>query len=180
MKIGFISDTHGDYEKFLLSMEILNVCDYIIHTGDVLDYGVNELSFFTIDLKNMNNIFFVRGNNDFFDYSIIGKPLAKYEDIFEFDDGKDSVKILATHSHKSPINIMHQMAISKGCKILAYGHTHVKKLENNGGIIIINPGSPSRPRDSYASVGMLDTVENKISLIDIRNLKILKEIKFKE
>ena len=33
-----------------------------------------------------------------------------------------------------------------GCNVALYGHTHIPKLDYDGKLYIINPGSPSCPR----------------------------------
>ena len=37
-------------------------------------------------------------------------------------------------------------AQAKGCKIAMYGHTHMPLIENEDGILVINPGSLTYPR----------------------------------
>ena len=39
MKIGIISDTHGDLVQVEKALKILEDCKYIIHCGDVLYHG---------------------------------------------------------------------------------------------------------------------------------------------
>jgi uncharacterized protein len=37
-----------------------------------------------------------------------------------------------------------------GCDVVAYGHTHLPELEENGGVWIVNPGSPTERRRAPA------------------------------
>ncbi len=51
--------------------------------------------------------------------------------------------------------------------IMIEGHSHVKKLERHGEAILVNPGSPSNPRDGIASYAV---VENEtISLVAVNS-----------
>ena len=55
-KIGIISDTHGLLRPEVL--EILKDCKYILHAGDVNKDEILDV------LRNMGNLYVVRGNND--------------------------------------------------------------------------------------------------------------------
>ena len=60
------------------------------------------------------------------------------------------------------------------CDILVYGHTHVKKLEKKDNLIILNPGSPSRPRDYAPSFAILE--DKVIALYNADNFEIIEKL----
>ena len=60
--------------------------------------------------------------------------------------------------------------------MIVTGHTHIKVLDEKDGIILLNPGSTTIPKDGKASVAKMD--DEKIMLIDIYTGEILKEIKY--
>ena len=55
-RIGIIADTHGLLRPEVL--EVLEMCDYIIHAGDINKAEVLE------ELKRIAPVYAVRGNND--------------------------------------------------------------------------------------------------------------------
>jgi hypothetical protein len=46
---------------------------------------------------------------------------------------------------------MVDIAKNNGCKIILYGHTHIKKIEELDGLYIINPGSITKPRNKESN-----------------------------
>ena len=135
MKIVFVSDTHGDEEALKNIVEFSKGYDAIIHTGDVLPYGVAHSCFISDYISTLDNIYFVRGNTDYFDRE------TKDTEIFEID-GK---KVILTHGHlfgvKSNLKELEEKAISEKVDICIFGHTHKEYMEERNGIIYLNPGA---------------------------------------
>src|SRR5699024_7373594 len=113
--------------------------DLILHAGDT-----------TSDAKNIAyetgiECICVRGNNDFFDYI--------NEDCELIDIGE--YRILLTHGHKENIYNGYQKLLNKaknyGANIVIFGHTHVYLNKKYNDILLLNPGSPSLPRDGKPS-----------------------------
>lgn len=157
MEILVTSDTHG---------EISLVCDYIknnkvdflIHAGD---YSKDALS-----ISNLTGISYitVKGNNDYSDHT------NSYEQIFPI--GENS--ILLVHGHKENVHSskkqLIQKAIAYDCNIVIFGHTHryYNEYMENIGLHLINPGSPSLPRDNKPGFVILDVEDNiNIERIDL-------------
>ncbi|MCM1130906.1 MAG: metallophosphoesterase [Roseburia sp.] len=144
MKILVLSDSHHtpleslDYKKY----------DVVIHCGD---YG-NCLTSLT-----KNQVFFVRGNCDFFgeDYlffSLYGK------------------KIFVTHGHRENVkyglNRLIYKSLEMGANITLFGHTHQQICFQEEGILFLNPGS-------YPS-GYIEINEEEIKLHQNGKLKRIK------
>lgn len=150
MKILITSDTHGHYEK--ISDLILSEGDFdlMLHAGD----GVEDCKH--INYETGINYHVVKGNNDFYSNELYNKII----DI-------EGHKILLTHGHKENVDfslagLMDKADISS-CDIVIFGHIHRYINISRSGILFLNPGSPSLPRDGMASA-MIMTVENKIKI----------------
>ena len=63
-------------------------------------------------------------------------------------------------------------AQAKGCKIAMYGHTHMPLIENEDGILVINPGSLTYPRQRgrRPSYAVMQIEEGKDPQVEIRYL----------
>lgn len=145
MDFLIVSDSHGSsYEIVRAWDRQVKRPDYLIHCGD----GASDLS----GWENEENlrIVRVRGNCDFF----LGKESdVPRETILECEGHR----ILITHGHlhsvKSGYSRLIADAVSEGCDIALFGHTHdpygecISEGEEVGGVILprpfylFNPGS---------------------------------------
>lgn len=174
MKIGFVSDTHGDDYGFQKAVEFMKGYDAIIHTGDVLSYGSSSPCFITEYIKTLSNIYFVRGNGDYFDgIALMGKPIDEYEKIFTFGN----LRIFATHGFVHSMEKYEKKAIEQNCQIIVSGHTHVKRLYEDNGLVVLNPGSTSRPRDYIPSFAYLE--DDVLKLYNLDTFEVMRELKIK-
>ena len=104
MRIGILSDTHGSYDDFMKALKMIGEVDCYIHLGDVLYHGPrNDLPGkydprrLAEQIKNMDNIYFVKGNCDSeVDEMVTGKSIHENYLIKDFGD----VRIFATHGHR--------------------------------------------------------------------------------
>lgn len=133
MKILIVSDTHRSNALYLQLVEKYEPLDMIIHCGDI------EGSELTISKASDCPVHMVAGNNDFFSQ-------IPMED--EFYIGK--YKVFLTHGHHYYISMGNELlkdeARSRGADIVMYGHTHRPVIEQDGNILVINPGSLTYPR----------------------------------
>ncbi len=133
MKILIVSDTHGRNEGYLELLEKSEKMDMVIHCGDV------EGSEYLISQAAGCKAVIVQGNNDFF--SDLPKEavvrIGKY-------------KALVTHGHSYYVNMGYQHLVReakrKKIEIVIYGHTHRPVITREEGILVLNPGSLSYPR----------------------------------
>ena len=151
MKWLIASDIHGSYyycEKLIKRFEE-EKADKLLILGDVLYHGPrNDLPKDyapkkVIELLNnmKDKIMCVRGNCDTeVDQMVLDFPvLADYGIIIVGDK-----MIYATHGHKyNPDNLP---PLQNGDALL-FGHIHVPKCYINDGILILNPGSVSIPKE---------------------------------
>ena len=147
LRIVVLSDTHGNYFN-LESIILRNTdADWIIHLGD----GEHELDNFILSHQKLApKIIHVAGNCDFDSLSndVFVLPVLDH-------------KILATHGHlygvSGSLDRLKNLALTNGCDIVLFGHTHVRYQSNENGLYIMNPGSASLPRDGKKpSFGHID------------------------
>lgn len=185
MRIALISDIHGNYPALMAVLARIQKenCDLVVSLGDIAGYYcmINEC----IDLCRKNNVVNILGNHDY--YLISGEacprsttaniclelqrriitpenldwlrgsipmyrhfncwfvhggwddPLDEYVDLFDFDKFSDC-----------------------GVTIFASGHTHIQKIQKNGPLIYINPGSVGQPRDGdpRAAFAIIDSARD--------------------
>jgi hypothetical protein len=159
-KIYICSDIHNDYLAFQSFIEKARECPIII-CGDLTPSSQN---FSTIFSQLNNDLYMVKGNCDnAYDFSIANINIPARIQIENFFNKN----VLITHGDiiKNPS----QSSIELNCgDIFISGHTHVPQLyTDENGVIILNPGSLSRPRGKFdSSYATLD--KNKI---EIRTLK---------
>ena len=146
MKAIVFSDSHDRVSLMEdLAKKYLSRIDCIIHLGDCTED--------TAALRELGKpLFQVRGNNDYDSLY----PLERTVSLA----GK---RIYMTHGHRQKVywntDVLYYTAAQEQADVALFGHTHVPYLENEGGIIIMNPGSISLPRGgSGLTLGFL-TVE---------------------
>lgn len=144
MRIGVISDTHGDIEAAETVIKERDDLDLIIHLGDHYDDGIKLKEKIGIPLIG------VRGNCDSY-------VAAEDERVYE----AKGHKILMIHGHqygvKSDLNRLYYRALELGCDLALYGHTHIPISITFGNVMILNPGSLCLPMGgSKPSYGIIE------------------------
>jgi len=128
MKIGLLSDTHGDLDKQVFHH--FEQCDEIWHAGDVGDIEIIR------ELEAFKPLQAVHGNID---------GLAVRQDCPEdLHFTRGGLKIFLTHiAGKPPLfnprvqNIIHEQRPD----ILVCGHTHILRVLKHQNIFYLNPGA---------------------------------------
>ncbi|MCL2610224.1 MAG: phosphodiesterase [Defluviitaleaceae bacterium] len=179
MKLLIASDIHGSLKAAKLVIEIFNKeeADYLLFLGDIMYHGprnpqpaeyspaevaksFNEIACYTIA---------VRGNCDSeVDQMLLNFPInADYQNIIL---GKN--KLFATHGHIYELNNLPKN-LQKG-DVFAFGHIHVPILEERDGIIILNPGSASLPKENNPpTYAILDDKKIEIKTFEEKILSVL-------
>lgn len=142
MRIGVISDTHGNINAIERVINKAGEVDAWLHCGD---YSNDTVKMAELTDKP---IYSVRGNCDF----ISNAPLNMVVEL----GGK---RIYMTHGHMEGVNSgtlsLINAALEKECDIAVYGHTHISDVEY-AKVLVVNPGSPSKPlgglEPSYAVI----------------------------
>jgi putative phosphoesterase len=143
MKIGVISDTHGDRRCIERAVARVGTTDFWLHAGD---HSWDSLSL--AELTGLP-VASVAGNCD-------GAAAAKPDEFLEFA----GCRIWLTHGHRHHVREGHDdllfWARKYEVQIVIYGHTHIPEIHWDQDLLIFNPGSASRPRGGFpASCGLI-------------------------
>ncbi|WDP93009.1 MAG: YfcE family phosphodiesterase [Desulfobacter sp.] len=163
------ADIHGSLGAWLTVRALLSGDDSLAVAGDLFDtrygnYGNPDFQPDEIrsDLRALNHsLHYVYGNCDAASFC----PGYENEKIFEVF-GK---RIGIHHGHRA-------FSDSIGLDVLIQGHTHLCHLERQNGLILMNPGSITSPRNQLATYGMVDA--NGAALVELKSGKILAAIPF--
>lgn len=179
MKLGFISDTHGGYENTVRVLERLNSCDKICHLGDVLYHGPRNDIPETYDpqalaqlLAGRKDIIYVRGNCDAdVDETVTGQDLSQKSRVVSVDN----YRFYLVHGYEETEEERIEKAKEFGCRVVVTGHTHVKVLQEKDGVILLNPGSTTIPKDGTASCAVYEN--GQIQLLELETGNVLKKLR---
>ena len=138
MKIGIVSDTHGSLPAMRKIAIAAPPVSYWLHGGD---YGIDGEYFQDMVSATVRS---VAGNCD-----VMRGPVAAKPDIFLEEEG---YKIWLTHGHlymneTRSVKELAWWGRRLEQDIVIFGHIHVPVFERLNGVWLINPGSPSRPRE---------------------------------
>lgn len=148
MKIGVMSDSHGNLKAVKKAVEEMGQVDVIIHLGDYVEDALY--------LRTLTNIpvHILKGNLDSFanDGSMV------------LETTLGGLKFFASHGHKygvkSDLQWIYYAGREKNAQVILYGHTHCAYIEDDGRILIMNPGSVGAPRVGDPESYGLITIEN--------------------
>lgn len=162
LKIGLIADTHIPEAMPELPSQIRNVfatVDLILHAGDLHCLEVLDW------LETIAPVQAARGNGD--DGSG-GRPVVP-------DDPRlQEAQVIAwqhwrigvVHDVLDPVEMPHwpiqrtmQRYFGSATDIIVCGHTHVECIQQHDGVWVINPGSPTYPRNLMAQPGTVGVLE---------------------
>lgn len=150
MKILVVSDTHGYTENLDKVLEREKNIEMMIHCGDV--EGDER---YIRERTGGYPCCIVKGNNDYFS----DLPKGLVFDIFNY-------KIMVTHGHNYGVSMstdgLREEARLRGVQIVLFGHTHRPFVEEKNGIVLMNPGSLTYPRQANhkASYILMEIEEN--------------------
>lgn len=124
------SDSHGRTDR-LKQLEKVKA-DLYLFAGDLTD-----------DPEKINSWTAIAGNNDI--YLGVDLPEAAVIPV-------DGHQILLVHGHQFPSSgrkiRLARLARQYDCDIVVYGHSHVPDMDQVDGVVLLNPGSVYRSRDS--------------------------------
>lgn len=144
MKIGIVSDSHGDMESLRAAVSQMGKIDMLIHAGDHYNDAL------TLSKEIETQVSAVTGNCDW--------PVPGMDEKIIQAKG---YKILVTHGNKYGVKASKQRLIEKLKKekfdLIVYGHSHVPEVTCLPEGVLMNPGSTSRSRDgSKNSYGIVE------------------------
>ncbi len=156
LTLGIISDTHlhaRDVNR--LSPEILELyrrfdVDLIVHGGDIVDQAVIDR------LETVAPVIAVHGNNE---------PIELWKELPEriiLSAGQWTIGIAHGHGGPSARRTV-QTAFPVPIDFVIYGHSHIPMIEEIGGTVYFNPGSPTDRRwSAHFGIGVVQIDERGI------------------
>ena len=175
MRVGVISDTHGNVAAFRKALVCFEGVDMIVHAGDVLYHpprlGCGEGYDIPAFVETLNAlsipIVIAQGNCDPQVYEeLLEMPVqSPYASVLLGD-----LSIVVNHGHLLTREGMIEAAKRYRADYFISGHTHVPVLEDVGGLVLMNPGSPAIPKFEVGgrlvpTVGLI--TDSGASIIDI-------------
>lgn len=160
MKIGLLSDTHGDAARTIRAASLLKShgVEAVIHCGDIGSQRVLTELAGAFEPPKIP-VYAVDGNVDCEDYTGAGIELCG-----EFADltlgGK---RIAIAHGHDALR--LHQAIASGNFDYVFTGHTHAREDRHEGRTRIINPGAVHRA--AIPGVAVLDTETGALARLDL-------------
>ncbi|MPQ44925.1 metallophosphoesterase [Clostridium tarantellae] len=149
MIIAVVSDTHNITNVMKKIKTLIKDADILIHLGD----NIIDLEYLSCGFNG--EVYGVRGNCDYPNEGAI-------EQIIEVNNKK----IFMTHGDKYSVKMGLSTIFYKGKElqvdIVLFGHTHQKVNIEKEGMLLLNPGSPSLPKDEAASIAFLEIGEKGI------------------
>lgn len=142
MRIGLISDTHGQLRASALAA--LEGVELILHAGDVGDPDI------LAELGALAPVHAVFGNTDGFEVRARTRERVELE--------LEGWRVLVTHGHElgSP-NAARLHDAHPHAQVIVYGHTHVQRIDELPGVLVVNPGAAGPARFRLApSLALLE------------------------
>ncbi|MBN2293536.1 MAG: YfcE family phosphodiesterase [Pirellulales bacterium] len=154
MKIGVISDTHGDVHSAREAVRLFQCLevDQVLHCGDI---GSPEIVALFSDWPTH----FVYGNVDSPQYldDVIRQAGQTCHDHFGSIE-LDGRKIAFMHGHDT--SLLEKSAKSGNWHIICHGHTHMARHCTVGKTLVLNPGAIAR------------TIYPSVAIIDLQSLEV--------
>lgn len=169
MRIGLISDTHIPESQLELWPQVFTAfrgVDLILHGGDIHELSVIDA------LEQIAPIHVARGNGEDGSGGRTVQPDdPRLRDTWLID--AEGVAVGLTHYVPMPESPPH-LTVSRWVRklfperrpdVLIYGDTHVEAIEMFDGVLCVNPGSPTFPRNlntQLGTIGFLDIAAGKV------------------
>tara|TARA_A100001037_G_scaffold302794_1_gene335240 strand:- start:2426 stop:2911 length:486 start_codon:yes stop_codon:yes gene_type:complete len=159
LKLAVLSDTHNNLKNVAQIVDIFNSygVDKVIHTGDITQAKTLHA------LAGLNApLIGVYGNND-----------------VERDSLSDAVQTLDFHFQDPPLEfeelkktiiVVHDprdldLHMTNEHSLALHGHTHLRRIEQEGGRLIFNPGECAGHMKGMNAVGIIDLETLEVDLI---------------
>lgn len=147
MKVAVLADTHTRGLSRTVPMgawPYIESADHILHAGDVCDVGLLE------ELRSLAPLTVVAGNCDGPEIRAWGAPEEATVEL-------GGVTIAMTHDSGTRSSRLRDMKERfPDARVVVFGHSHIPWNEDEEGLLLFNPGSPTWKRQApFASMGLL-------------------------
>lgn len=160
MKIGLLSDTHGDVARTVRAAGIMKDrgVQAVVHCGDICAQGVVTALAQAFDPPR-TPVFAVLGNCDYGEYVGLGVELCdRFADI-----NLDGRRIAVVHGDDAAR--FHRAIASQCFDFVFTGHTHCREDRHEGRTRIINPGAVHRA--TTPGFAVLDLAADALEFVDL-------------
>ncbi|MEA3485330.1 MAG: YfcE family phosphodiesterase [Candidatus Aerophobetes bacterium] len=171
MKIGILSDSHGNLKnlekaaKYLIESEKVEI---LVHLGDDYD-DAKILEKFSVRVIKVPGVF----SSYYQDPAVPSRLVETFQ----------GEKVLISHTeifHSNDLltDLKPEEVIAKREVDLAFvGHTHIPKIEDRGGVLILNPGHLKKEdkKGYLPSFGLVDLDEGIAKIFDLERKTIIKK-----
>lgn len=179
MRLGVISDTHGSAAAWENVWDNgLKDCEIIIHSGDVLYHGPrnplpeghNPKILAELINKCSKRVLIAKGNCDAsIDQVMLDYPIQEPAVSLILPD----LNVFIHHGDLLYGEDLARFVRTADAKIVVSGHTHVRHLYSEGGIVYLNPGSAALPKNDDATPSFAIIDRNEIKLLNARDGSIM-------
>lgn len=170
MRIGLISDTHIPGAALRLPSAVTDIfcnVDLIMHAGDIFSPRVLD------DLQKVAPVIAARGDGDSGD--VLRDSRVKWKHVLRVN-GK-TLWLIHEMPYPYPLHQWRTRAVRMGTEsdvpdIVVFGHDHCTIVERLGGVLLVNPGSPTflNYRSGPGTLGLLeiDPDDVRVKIMDLR------------
>ena len=165
MKIGIVSDSHGQAELLAKAIDLLtdSGAEVLVHCGDIgspacaMLLGWADVPAYAVlgnvDLSAAELDAAAESSGLKLKWDFITVPLA------------DAGKLAVTHGDQE--DLLAELISGGQYAYVCHGHTHCRRDEQVGGVRVINPGSLHCSRDKGPGAALLDTQAGRLEYIDL-------------
>jgi len=158
MKIGVISDTHGEVRLTRQALDILDTfqVDLTLHCGDV---GCE-----VVPLLSGRQVHLVAGNTD--DLDSLRAAIVDPEHTLHDQFGTleiEGCRVAFLHGHD--VKLLRHTIHSGDWDLVCHGHTHAFSSSREGSTLVLNPGAVSRT--SSPSMAVVELPSLKVTEIPL-------------
>lgn len=158
MRLGLVSDSHGNIVDLQRAVAQMGEVDMIFHMGDFIEDGMEINKWVSVPVVT------VMGNMDAF--CRWGEELVLTE-----VEGK---RIIVVHGHnfyvKNSLDSLKLKARNEKADLVFFGHSHIPHIEEEDGVVYINPGSTSLPKGRRPKTFALVDIEGDVVRAEIVEL----------
>jgi hypothetical protein len=169
MRIGLLSDTHIP-EAPILFPEILDAfrgVDLLLHAGDIIVPSVLD------DLETIAPVIAAQGNHDF---DITDDPRVKPLQLLELEGFQVAVVHAFEPSSVGLERLQNRDLQGARLDVVVYGDSHFERIDVIDGVLCVNPGSATLPRNLSPRLGhigfctLLRGIAPEASIVDLSKL----------
>ncbi len=156
MRIGLLSDTHVPQAASQLPVEVERAFDgveLILHAGDIFDSSALD------QLERIAPVLAARGDGD--NGVVLSDNRVKWKHILRLHG--QTIWLIHEVLYPYPVGLWKTgRTLAGGAKdipdVVVFGHDHCMIMERQGGILLVNPGSPTflNYRTGLGTVGLLE------------------------